>query len=126
MTHPQLLKKAQIRFNEWIRFRDMRKGCISCCSNQVQHASHYFSAGQHSALRFNETNVNGSCIKCNTYLHGNLINYRKGLVTRYGEKTVKILELNADLKKVKKWSRFELEQIILTYTLTKEQKAIDR
>ena len=111
-----LLTKAQMTFNAWIRFRDKHKGCISC-GKPVEQAGHYFSAGQHSALRFSETNVNGQCVACNYHKHGNLINYRKGLVLRYSENTVKILEMNADLRKVKKWSRFELQEIIKQYKL---------
>jgi hypothetical protein len=49
------------------------------------------------------------------YLSGNLIKYRQGLVKRYGEDYVKELEAEAENNKLKKWSRAELEQIILTY-----------
>lgn len=111
---PRLLEKAQKVFNAFIRKRDCETGCISC-GNPVEHAGHYFSQGHHSALRFNETNTNGQCLRCNNFLHGNLINYRKGLIKKYGELKVNQLELSADLRKVKKWSRFELELIIETY-----------
>lgn len=114
-TLPQLLKDAQKVFNQFIRLRDQGKGCISCSSNKVEHASHYFSVGQYSALRFNEMNVQGSCAKCNTFLHGNLIHYRQGLVKRYGEDKVKQLEQSADLRKDTKWDRTTLEFIIQNY-----------
>ena len=113
-TLPKLLKKAQDVFNAWIRNRDKDKGCISC-GGSVDHAGHYFSQGHHSALRFNEMNVNGQCLRCNNFLHGNLINYRKGLVKRYGEQKVLILESHGS--KVKKWSRVELKAIIQMYKL---------
>ncbi len=51
------------------------------------------------------------------FLSGNLINYRKGLVKKYGEE--KVLMLENIRSKVKKWSRFELEWIIKTYSLIK-------
>jgi hypothetical protein len=49
------------------------------------------------------------------YLHGNLIKYRQGLVSRYGEEAVLELEREADDNRLKKWSRAELEIIIETY-----------
>jgi len=104
-------------FNAWIRFRDKDKGCISCPSWKVEHASHYLSVGNHGQMRYNEVNVNGSCAKCNTFLAGNLIFYRQGLVKRYGEE--KVLMLEAQAHKVKKWSRTELLAIIQAYSLKK-------
>lgn len=109
-----LLGKAQNAFNKWVRERDHYKGCISCGAT-VTEAGHYFSRGHYSALRFNEVNVNGQCTRCNCFMHGNLINYRQGLVRKYGETTVQQLELSANLRKVKKWSRIELEIIIGNY-----------
>lgn len=111
---PKLLAKAQMVFNKWIRVRDQNKGCVSC-NGPVEQAGHYFSQGHHSALRFDEINTNGQCIRCNMYLSGNLIKYRQGLVKRYGAKRVEQLEQNADLRKAWKWSRIELEQLINKY-----------
>ena len=117
---PKLLKKAQTVFNAHIRERDKDLGCISCGA-EVQQAGHYFSQGQHSALRFGlphtlaYLNTNGQCIKCNMYLSGNLIRYRQGLVNKYGEDIVLRLETEADNNRSKKWSRDELEIIIETY-----------
>ena len=106
---PNLLKYTQDDFNEYIRLRDQDKGCISC-PGMVEHAGDYFSQGHHSALRFNEVNVNGQCLRCNTFLHGNLINYRKGLIKRYGEQKVQLLE-SSSVRKTKKWERFELQAL---------------
>ncbi len=112
---PSLLKKAQIIFNKWIVQRDLEKGCISC-GGQVTQAGHYFSQGHNSFFRFNEINVNGQDTKCNCFLHGNLIAYRQGLIKRYGVEKVTELENSRDLNRVKKWTRFELEQIIKIYS----------
>jgi hypothetical protein len=109
---PKLTKKAQDVFNRWIRRRDADKGCISCGA-EIDHAGHYLSAGHHGHLRFNEMNVNGQCLRCNNFLHGNLINYRIGLVKRYGEEKVQYLESCAH--GVKKWTRIELLSIIAYY-----------
>jgi len=112
-TLPKLLIKAQTVFNAWIRERDKDKGCISC-GGEVNHAGHYLSQGHHSQYRFNEMNVNGQCVRCNTFMHGNLIKYRQGLIKKIGLQKVELLESG---NKVKKWSRFELEIFIKTYKL---------
>jgi len=111
---PKLTKKAQTVFNKWIRNRDQNNGCISCGA-QITEAGHYLSAGHYSALRFNEMNTNGQCVRCNRFLSGNLIRYRQGLVKKYGESNVLILERSVAVRSVKKWSRFELEFIITHY-----------
>src|SRR5436190_2003582 len=67
-----------------------------------------------------EMNTNGQCTRCNCFLSGNLINYRSGLVKRYGEERVLILESWSN--KIKKWSRFELE--ILIEELNKDIKKL--
>lgn len=111
---PKLLIKTQRVFNAFIRDRDKNKGCISC-GNEVTEAGHYLSQGHNSALRFNEVNTNGQCTRCNCFMHGHLIEYRKGLIKRHGEEKTLMLENNGS--KVRKWSRYELEAIILMYEL---------
>ena len=110
LSLPRLEKKAQDTFNAFIRLRDCNKSCISC-PGPVEHAGHYFSQGHHPALRFNEVNTNGQCRRCNHFLSGNLIHYRSGLVKRYGEQKVLLLEFAAR-RPGKKWTRFELMAII--------------
>lgn len=112
---PKLLKKAQIVFNRWIRNRDQNLGCISCGA-EVTEAGHYYSQGHHSSLRFNEVNTNGQCTRCNCFMHGNLIYYRQGLIKRYGQHYVDILDSVGTRTPVKKWTRFELEEIIKQYS----------
>lgn len=117
-----LKDKAQATFNKFIRERDCDKGCISCGA-AITEAGHYFSAGHYTSLRFNEVNTNGQCVRCNRYLSGNLIAYRQGLIQRYGKEKVLLLENSAGLRKVKKWSRLELEIIILEYKNKLKQAA---
>ncbi len=57
----RLRDKAQREFNLFIRRRDADKGCVSCKSGKVEQASHFYNAGQYTALRFNTDNVHGSC-----------------------------------------------------------------
>jgi len=111
---PQLKKKAQVFFNAWIRKRDQSEQCISCDSYKLHSASHFYSAGHYNSLRFNEDNVHASCHRCNYFLSGNLIEYRKKLIKRIGEKRVVTLDLLADHKFCKHDS-FTLISIIEKY-----------
>lgn len=112
---PTLLKKAIRVFNAWIRNRDRELPCISCGVAEVSEAGHYYPAGHYSCLKFNEINVNGQCTQCNCFKSGNLIHYRNGLLSRYSEQEINLLDAAAR-KPFKKWDRFELEYIIQKYT----------
>jgi len=86
-------KELQVIFNSYIRERDKGKGCISCGKpNGAEQAGHYRSVGSSSHLRFDERNCHGQCIRCNMHLHGNAVNYRIGLVERFGEDYVQSIE----------------------------------
>lgn len=115
LTMPKLKAKAQAVFNKWIRERDKGQPCISCNSGQPNQACHYLSQGHHSALRFNEDNCHLGCVKCNLFLHGNLVNYRKGLIKKIGEE--RVLALENTRKAAHKWDRLELIAIIEKYKL---------
>jgi len=111
----QLKAKAQIVFNKWIRKRDEGQRCISCGTGTPEQAGHFYSAGHHNALRFNEYNVNLQCMRCNYFLSGNLINYRIGLLKKIGVVRVTQLDLLASIKKAHKDDRFSLISTILKY-----------
>lgn len=118
---PELLKLATIVFNKWIRNRDSQNGkfkCI-CCSNwfntDVMDAAHYMNAGNHSATRFNEDNVNGCCQGCNRFLDGNLNEYRINLAHKIG--TAKLYELELYARCIYRWDREGLLEIIKKYKL---------
>lgn len=116
-TVVELKKKAQIKFNAWIRKRDQDKPCISCGARPEQ-AGHFYSAGHYDALRFNEDNTNGQCLRCNYYLSGNLNAYRINLAKRIGEERLVELDRIADITKRnrgKNWDRFTLIEIIEKY-----------
>ena len=72
-------------FNKYIRLRDKDKPCISC-GKEIKngHASHYYSVGNYPNLRFNEHNVHLSCVECNVFKHGNLLEYEERLSNRIG------------------------------------------
>lgn len=96
-TKPQLVKKAQMAFNAFIRARDAGKPCISCgralSSEPNSHdAGHYRSVGSAPHLRFVETNCHSQCRHCNNHLAGNHVAYRQGLIERVGLQEVERLE----------------------------------
>ena len=109
----KLKAMAQKYFNRFIRERDKDKPCISCNTGKPEQCGHYLSQGHHSALRYDENNCAGQCVRCNLYLHGNLVNFRKGLIKRIGEE--KVIEMETRFKGAHKWGRFSLIEILTKY-----------
>jgi len=100
------LREAQAAFNSYIRVRDRGKPCVSCGVSEgvLKHggtfdAGHYRSVGSTAHLRFNTRNVHGQCKKCNRYLSGRIVDYRKNLITRIGEDKLNELENNNEIRK---------------------------
>lgn len=110
-----LKKEAQKQFNKYIRLRDKGLPCISCGTMQATawHAGHYWAQGMNGALRYEPLNVHLQCAGCNVWKHGNLLNYRFGLINKIGEDLVDWLDENHG--EVKKWNRQELESMISEY-----------
>jgi hypothetical protein len=112
----------------YIRLRDSNQQgigqCISCGKfinvhdgnfnmNQHAHAGHYYSRGASKALYFDEKNVNLQCVSCNTFREGNKQGYAQGLVRKYGDGILDMLEVKA--KNHSKASAAELELLIREY-----------
>lgn len=116
-TIKQLINDARIYFQKWIRKRDEHLPCISCGSfeSKFWDGGHYLKAELYTGLIFNEFNCNKQCRKCNRYLGGNESGYRVGLVQKYGAIKVEELESIKDKNRVKRFSRFELEEIKKKY-----------
>jgi hypothetical protein len=115
LTLADYLKLAQQVFNKYINLRDKGKDCISCfkpITGRVN-ASHYYNANNHYTLRFDEDNVHSSCITCNQHLHGNLIQYRKGLQERIGDARIKRLDELSN--QTRKFTKEELKELITEY-----------
>ncbi|MXV39360.1 recombination protein NinG [Flavobacteriaceae bacterium Ap0902] len=95
-TKAELMKLLQKVVNAYVRERDKNKPCISCGKplGRKYDAGHYRSVGSTPELRFNLKNIHAQCVHCNQHLHGNLIEYRKGLIERYNEDYVDYLEGN--------------------------------
>ncbi len=88
------LKEAQASVNRYIRLRDEGSPCISCGRHHQgqYHAGHYRSVGANPEMRFNESNIHAQCAPCNNHKSGNIIDYRLGLIARYGVEYVDALE----------------------------------
>jgi hypothetical protein len=99
-TRSQWIKDAQAAFNQYIRARDAYEPCISCqqSSGAKMNAGHYLSTGARPELRFNELNCHKQCEKCNSWLSGNAVMYRKNLLNKIGVKAVEALEGNHEPK----------------------------
>ena len=110
------LREAQTVFNKWIRERDKGLACISCGRNTGSkiNAGHYLAVGSHPELRFNELNNHLQCEHCNTFLSGNQIQYRAGLIKKIGIEQVEWLEGPHEPKKYK---IDEIKSIKETYRL---------
>lgn len=116
-TTAKLKKKAIVVFNAWIRKRDEGQVCISCRVGSVDHAGHFYNAGQHNHMRFLEDNVHGQCVQCNYYKHGNLIPYRVNLEKKIGKERLENLDLLALDKRAHKDDRFRFIEIIENYKI---------
>ena len=121
-SQPELKKKAKDIFHKYIRLRDSENGIFTCCTcNRTLvinggncHASHFHSAGHNGATEFDEKNVHSSCSRCNLFLHGNLIEYQKFMLKKYGQSVLDELEQKRNLPF--KPDRFYFIGIILEYT----------
>jgi hypothetical protein len=114
---PKLRLMAGMNFRKFIRDKDKDEPCISCGSWSAKDAGHYYSAGHCPELEFEENNVHGQCRKCNMFLSGNLIEYRKGLLRKIGGDKIELLDLiAAAYKKIGyKHNRFFLIETIERY-----------
>ena len=113
---PKLRKKLTKVFNEFIRLRDKDTLCISCGREPVVHAGHYFPTSSYPqpSMRFFEMNVHGQGISCNFFQEGNRQGYREGLIKRYGEDILRILDVKRSIK-ASPWHYFEYLAMIDVY-----------
>jgi len=114
-TRSAWLKDAQTQFNRYIRLRDEKEPCISCgqSSGAKINAGHYLSTGARPELRFEPLNCHKQCEKCNSWLSGNAVMYRKRLIDKIGIEKVEWLEGPHDPKK---YTIDELKEIKRVYT----------
>lgn len=112
-------KEAKVIFQKWVRLRDAGQNCISCDKPVKDPAGgHFYGAGTYSGLMFNPDNCHLQCnAHCNKFLSGNLLEYRKGLINRYGIEFVENLDnLSIQLRNYK-YTKIELQEIKQKYVL---------
>jgi len=113
-TVQDLVKAAQLVFNKYIRERDKDELCISCKQKPKKvNAGHFWNANNHWNVRFDEDNVHVQCERCNSYLSGNLLEYRTNLISKIGAERFNQLEARARV--TRKFTKDELKEIIKTY-----------
>lgn len=113
-------REAKKSFQKWVRLRDKDLPCISCGNSRTTDwaGGHYFSAGMYSGLMFDERNCHKQCnTYCNKNLSGNLLEYRKGLIARFGLEFVDKLESESDSKRNYKFTKQELIAKKLQYDI---------
>jgi hypothetical protein len=109
---------ARKSFQKWIRLRDKDKPCISCGNNaDLEDGGHFYKAEVYSGLIFNENNCHKQCRKCNRFMNGNELNYRKGLIVRYGIDYVTNLDNICNINRVYKYTKEELIAKKLQYDI---------
>lgn len=117
-TLSQYEAEAKRSFQKWIRLRDAGKNCISCDKpNDLMDGGHFKKAEIYSGVIFHEMNAHSQCRKCNRYLNGNELNYRLGLIKRYGEEYANFIEDLANSTRIKKYTKQELIDIKKKYDL---------
>lgn len=90
--------------------------CVTCGKKHHWkdiHAGHFVRRG-HKSVKYSETNVHPQCTYCNTFLDGNEYQHGKYIERRYGAGTADALIKEG--KKVKKFNRLEIANLILHYT----------
>lgn len=91
-----LEKKLKRLLYPYIKKRDGNT-CISCGKTGLigmnWHAGHYAKAELCNMMwRYSPININSQCGRCNKWLAGNSVEYRKNLVKKIGEEMVVVIE----------------------------------
>ena len=93
-TWSDYFKETQKVFNTFIRERDKLENCISSNRPLIGKfdAGHYFPAGSYKNLALDEDNCHGQSVHDNRDKHGNLAEYKIGLIKRIGKERFESLE----------------------------------
>ena len=112
LSTKSLKKKAWELQSEYIRRLSTGK-CFTCGDTRnwkEQQAGHYIHK---DCLDFDPINIHCQCVRCNKWLSGNSGVYAERLIAEYGEQS--IAELRVRSQQIKKFTIFELEELIKTY-----------
>lgn len=122
----ELIKHVQYKIvNPYIRERD--NTCFHGKSisdfGPIRDAGHFFSIGAKPGMRFNPQNIHGQSASGNRFKGGDMLNYRRGLVHRFGEDYVKELEFQAMTSEGSKClDRYNVILIAETYLYLRKHK----
>jgi hypothetical protein len=119
-TISKLKKELDAVFSLFIRLRDATaEGSVQCftCSRISHYKSGmqngHFQSRRHHSTRWNETNCQVQCVKCNMYEQGEQFKFGMALESKYGEGISEELEFLA--RTIMKVSRIEYEEKISYY-----------
>ena len=125
-TISQLKKHLDNIFSLYIRLRDATDEglcqCVTC--GRISHyksgmQNGHFQSRRHHATRWNETNCQVQCVKCNMYEQGEQYKFSIALDSKYGIGTAEELELLA--RTITKLSRIDYEEKISYYKAAVEK-----
>lgn len=107
-------KITQQAFNKYIRTRDAGNPCISCgrLTGAKMNAGHFRTVGASPETRYDETNCHAQCEYCNSYLSGNIGEYRPKLIKKIGQEAYD--KLMGPHEK-RKWTREGLRELARHY-----------
>ncbi|HJP69530.1 MAG TPA: recombination protein NinG [Sphingomicrobium sp.] len=128
-TRQQWKAEVQPIVNKVARLRDILagRGCISCGARPNWRyggsidGGHFRSVGSAEHLRFYLPNIHLQCKRCNRDLGSNTVEYRKGLVERYGVEFVERIEA---MQGTAKWSIEYLQR--LKKVMSKKARRLER
>lgn len=118
-----LKAKVVVAHSRYIRLRDCLETtgspewgeCVTCGATKSfdELDAGHFIQGRHNANLFSERGCHAQCRTCNRFKNGMMLEYRRQIVEMYGEGAD--LELEAEAKKIKKFTIPELEGLIEYY-----------
>lgn len=119
LTIPILQKRLDQVFSEYIKFRDASDNgyctCVTCGSihrwNDIQNG-HYISR-QYIATRYDSRNCHPQCNDCNVGKRGNLDEYKRFIIKKYGVKV--LAELEEGKRALAKWGTADYQEKIAYY-----------
>lgn len=101
--------KADKYFAAFIRSRDKDNPCITCGKYTSEKDCGHFISRRFEAVRFDEKNAHGQCLKCNRFEYGNQFEHGKQIDLIYGEGTADHLLQKS--KMLCKRNKFDYETI---------------
>lgn len=111
-----LKREADKVFSRFIRHRDTNTEgfghCVTCNAYAPLQCGHFVKR-QHLAVRFDEMNCNGQCVRCNKWLHGNDGEYAAWIVRHHGD--FNLNRLLAAKHQTVKMTRADYEALIERY-----------